>query len=97
APRRESAIPCRVAAQLNFAGPAAAPISFRASFTELKHQPNSFPQPMPARSFRLQLCPAFARQAVKLGFAAGFGVFPVSRQEAPVFQAVQRRIKRALL
>jgi len=45
----------------------------------------------------LELDVALRRKMVKLGFAAGLCILPLSGEESPVLQAVQRRIERALL
>ena len=43
-----------------------------------------------------QLRSSFASQAIEFGVAATLGLFPVGNQQAAIFEAVQRGIKRAL-
>src|SRR6267143_3794034 len=91
-----SGVPFRVVLPSSFGATGAATKSFRTSLRQFEDEPDGFNQSLPARGFRFELRPPFARQAIELCLTPALRFLPIRCKKATVFEPVQRRIKRSL-
>lgn len=59
--------------------------SFRTSLRHFEDEPDGFNQSLPARGFRFELRPAFARQAIELCLTPALRFLPIRRKKTAVF------------